>query len=108
QGLPPRHFVGAGTIRTGFQRIFPSGILQLQLRLAVEHWSDGVIGLDGFGSPLALPRATYLRSLVQIGFGGLQIYWDRSNLTLEETPYVPGLPIVGRPSEIGIRWEFAN
>lgn len=107
-GLPPRHMLGAGTIQTRFQRLFPSGILNVKLRLAVEHWDNGIIGLDANGAPIALASATYLRSLVQIAFGSLQLYWDRANLQLESNPYVPGLPIVGRPSEFGLRWQFSN
>lgn len=108
QGIPPRHMLGSGTIRTKFLRLFPSGMLDLELRLAVEHWSDGVSGLDAFGNPVALPAATYLRSLVQVGLGSFQFYWDRANLTETENAYVPGLPIAGRPSEFGVRWTFAN
>lgn len=107
-GLPPRHLLGAGTFHTRFQRVFPSGILDVKMRLAVEHWENGIIGRDASGAPVPLAKATYLRSLVQIGFGALQIYWDRANLRLQSNPYVPGLPIVGRPSEVGIRWQFSN
>ncbi len=57
---------------------------------------------------MTLPRATYFRSLVQIRLGSFKFFWDRSNLTLVETGYVPGLPIAGRPSEFGARWEFSN
>jgi hypothetical protein len=108
EGLPPKHIVGSGTFRTKFQRVFPSGVLDLKLQLAVEHWDAGVIGRDAAGTPITLDRATYLRSLVQLGFGALQIYWDRANIRLEQNPYVPGLPIVGRPGEVGVRWEFSN
>jgi hypothetical protein len=108
EGLPPRHFLGSGTIRTKFLRLFPSGTLDVELRLAVEHWSDGVSGLDAFGNPVPLPAATYLRSLVQVALGSFQFFWDRSNLTTTENAYVPGLPIAGRPSEFGVRWTFAN
>ncbi len=107
-GIPPRHMLGTGTIRTDFPRIFPSGVLELELRLGVEHWEAGVLGRDAFGSPVTLPRATYFRSLVQIRLGSFKFFWDRSNLTLVETGYVPGLPIAGRPSEFGARWEFSN
>jgi len=108
EGLPPRHFLGSGTIRTKFLRVFPSGTLDVELRLAVEHWETGVIGQDPFGDPVTLPSATYFRSLVQIALGSFQFFWDRTNLTAKENPYVPGLPIVGRPSEFGVRWTFAN
>ncbi|HEU5169717.1 MAG TPA: Plug domain-containing protein [Gemmatimonadales bacterium] len=108
EGLPPRHALAAGTIRTRFQRIFPSGVLDVQLRLAVEHWSDGVLGRDAFGDPVRVEQATFLRSLVQVALGSFQFYWDRVNLTLTDAAYVPGLPIVGRPSEFGVRWSFSN
>jgi hypothetical protein len=108
EGLPPRHFLGSGTIRTKFLRVFPSGTLDLELRLTVEHWSNGVLGRDPFGAPVAVSSATYLRSLVQVALGSFQFFWDRANLTAKENPYVPGLPITGRPSEFGVRWTFAN
>jgi hypothetical protein len=108
EGIPPRHVLGSGEIDTRFLRLFPSGILRLKLRLSVEHWNDGVIGRDAFGDPVVLGQATYWRSLVQLAFGSLQLYWDRSNLRLTGAPYVPGLPIAGRPSEFGVRWEFSD
>ena len=108
EGLPPRHSCVAGTIRTRLQRIFPSGVLDVKLRLAVEHWYPGVIGRDAAGTPVRLAGATFFRSLVQVAMGSLQFYWDRSNLDLTSQAYVPGLPIVGRPSEFGVRWTFMN
>ncbi len=108
EGLPPRHSLAAGTIRTRFQRIFPSGVLEVKLRLAVEHWSAGVLGRDASGAPVVLPGATFYRSLVQVALGSLQFYWDRANLATTSRAYVPGLPIVGRPSEFGVRWTFLN
>ncbi|MGH7516590.1 MAG: TonB-dependent receptor plug domain-containing protein [Gemmatimonadales bacterium] len=108
EGLPPRHALAAGTIRTRLQRIFPSGVLDVKLRLAVEHWSPGVLGRDGSGTPVVVPGATFVRSLVQVALGSLQFYWDRANLTTTEAAYVPGFPIVGRPSEFGVRWTFMN
>jgi hypothetical protein len=74
----------------------------------VAHLRSGVSGLDAFGSPVTLPAATYLRSLVQVALGSFQFFWDRSNLTQTQNAYVPGLPIAGRPSEFGVRWTFAN
>lgn len=107
-GIPPRHFLASGTIRTKFLRVFPSGTLDVELRMALEHWSTGVSGRDAFGDPVVLPAATYFRSLVQVALGSFQLFWDRSNLTETKNPYVPGLPIAGRPSEFGVRWTFAN
>ncbi|MGH7631429.1 MAG: TonB-dependent receptor plug domain-containing protein, partial [Gemmatimonadales bacterium] len=107
-GLPPRHALAAGTIRTRLQRIFPSGVLEVKLRLAVEHWSSGVLGRDASSAPVPIQGATFFRSLVQVALGSLQFYWDRANLTTTERTYVPGLPIVGRPSEFGVRWTFMN
>jgi hypothetical protein len=108
EGLPPRHSYVAGTIRTRLQRIFPSGILDIKLRLALEHWYPGVLGRDGAGAPVTLAGATFFRSFVQVAMGSLQFYWDRSNLEGSSREYVPGLPIVGRPSEFGVRWTFTN
>jgi hypothetical protein len=108
EGLPPRHSYVAGTIRTRLQRIFPSGVLDVKLRLAVEHWYPGVLGRDANGAPVTLAGATFFRSLVQVAMGSLQFYWDRSNLEGSSREYVPGLPIVGRPSEFGVRWTFMN
>ncbi len=107
-GLPPRHMLGAGTIRTRLQRVFPSGVLNVKLRLAVEHWSDGVIGRDATDSPIILTHATYFRSLVEVALGSLQVYWDRGNLTRETSGYVPGIVIPARQDEVGIRWAFTN
>ena len=108
EGMPPNHSFGAGTIRTRLQRIFPSGVLDVKLRLSVEHWYPGVLGRDAAGAPVTIGGATFFRSLVQVALGSLQFYWDRSNLTATERVYVPGLPISGRPSEFGVRWTFLN
>jgi len=108
EGLPPRHMLGSGTIRSKLLRVFPSGTLDVELRLAVEHWDNGVLGRDPFGNPVNLASATYFRSLIQVALGSFQFFWDRANLTAKENPYVPGLPIAGRPSEFGVRWTFAN
>ncbi|HET8624155.1 MAG TPA: TonB-dependent receptor plug domain-containing protein [Gemmatimonadales bacterium] len=108
EGLPPRHSLAAGTIRTRLQRIFPSGVLDLKLRLAVEHWSNGVLGRNAAGDPVPVAGATFFRSLVQVALGSLQFYWDRANLATTERAYVPGLSISGRPSEFGVRWTFMN
>jgi hypothetical protein len=83
-------------------------VLDVKLRIAVEHWSAGVLGRDASGNPAPIAEATFFRSLVQVALGSLQFYWDRANLNTTDRVYVPGLPIVGRPSEFGIRWTFMN
>ena len=107
-GVPPRHSMGAATIRSKFLRQFPSGIFDLKLRLSIESWSAGILGLDGVGNSLPLPAATFFRSLVQIQLDRFQLYWDRSNLTNQKHAYVTGFGIPAYGSNFGVRWEFFN
>jgi hypothetical protein len=107
-GVPPTHSVTAATIRSKFLRQFPSGIFDLKLRLSVESWGRGTIGLDSLGTPLVLRGATFFRSLIQIQLDRFTIYWDRGNLTATNRTYVPGFEIPGYGSNFGVRWEFLN
>jgi hypothetical protein len=107
-GVPPTHSVTAGTIRSKFLRKFPSGIFDLKLRLAMETWGTGVIGRDGFGAPITLKGATFMRSLIQIQLDRFTIYWDRGNLTATPLTYVPGFEIPAYGSSFGVTWEFFN
>ena len=108
QGVPPTHSITAATIRSKFLRQFPSGIFDLKLRLAMEAWGRGTVGLDNFGAPLVLRGATFIRSLIQIQLDRFTIYWDRGNLTSTNRTYVPGFEIPGYGSNFGVRWEFLN
>jgi hypothetical protein len=108
QGVPPTQSITAATIRSKFLRQFPSGIFDLKLRLAMETWGRGTIGLDGLGAPIVLRGATFLRSLIQIQLDRFTIYWDRGNLTATNRTYVPGFEIPGYGSNFGVRWEFLN
>jgi hypothetical protein len=107
-GVPPKHSMVAGTIRSKFLRQFPSGIFDLKLRLSMETWSDGVQGRDALGNPIPLAAATFFRTLLQIQLDRFTIYWDRSNLTTQKHTYVPGFRIPGLGSNFGVRWEFFN
>ena len=107
-GVPPKHSMVAGTIRSKFLRQFPSGIFDLKLRLSMETWSNGIQGRDALGNPVPLAAATYFRSLLQIQLDRFQIYWDRGNLTNQKHTYVPGFVIPGLGSDFGVRWEFFN
>jgi hypothetical protein len=108
QGIPPTLSVTSATIRSKFLRQFPSGIFDLKLRVAMETWGRGTIGLDGGGNPLVLRGATFIRSLIQIQLDRFTIYWDRGNLTATNRTYVPGFEIPGLGSNFGVRWEFLN
>jgi TonB-dependent receptor-like protein len=107
-GIPPKHNMVAGTIRSKFLRQFPSGIFDLKLRLSMETWSDGIQGRDAVGNPVPIAAATFFRSLLQIQLDRFTIYWDRSNLTSQKHTYVPGFGIPGLGSNFGVRWEFFN
>lgn len=106
-GLPPTHALVSGTIRSQFRRTFPSGTLELLLKLSMESWGSGVQGFDG-GQPIPLPGATFFRSLVQMRLGSFVVYWDRVNLTATSATYVPGFQIPPYGSTFGVRWEFLN
>lgn len=108
EGLPPKHSVSTATIRSKFLRTFPSGIFDLKLQLALENWGAGIIGRDASGAPQLLPSATFFRSSVQVAFGSLQFYWDRTNLAAARRVYVPGFPIPAYAQTIGLRWDFLN
>ena len=108
EGVPPTHSVTAATIRSKFLRQFPSGIFDLKLRLSLETWGTGTIGLDSLGAPVELRGATFVRSLIQIQLDRFTIYWDRGNLTSTKLTYVPGFRIPGYGSDFGVRWEFLN
>ena len=108
QGMPPQHFIGTGAIHSRFLRTFPSGIFELKLQGSVEHWSNGVIGLDAVGAPVGLPSATFFRSLIELRLGGLVFYVNQVNLSRSQRAYVPGFPIPGLGNEIGFHWDFLN
>lgn len=107
-GIPPTHSAITGTIRSKFLRTFPSGIFDLKLQLAMEAWSDGVIGLDATGAPIKVGGATFFRSLVQIQLGSLLLFWDRVNLSANKRSYVPEYLLPRFGSTFGARWEFRN
>lgn len=107
-GLPPTHSLAAITLRSKFLRQFPSGIFDLELRLAMETWGSGTIGRDAGGTPIPLKGATFFRSLLQIQLQDFRIFWDRTNLGGSDLTYVPGFPLLSYGSTFGVRWEFLN
>ncbi len=108
EGIPPKHSLVSGTIRSKFLRTFPSGAFDLKLQLSMESWSTGVIGRDAIGAPIKLRGATFFRNLFELRLQRFIIYWDRVNLTNSKQAYVPGFPIPGAGSTFGVRWEFLN
>ncbi|MES1259821.1 MAG: hypothetical protein ABUL71_04435, partial [Gemmatimonadota bacterium] len=105
---PPKHFLSTGTIRSRFLRNFPSGIFDLKLQAVLENWGDGIGGRDPVGNPIALPAATFFRSIIQFQIGPFIAYYDRVNLQATRTGYVPGYRIQPIGTTFGIRWEFSN
>lgn len=105
---PPKHFLTTGTIRSRFLRNFPSGIFDLKLQAVLENWGAGVGGRGVDGAPIALPAATFFRSIIQFQIGPFIAYYDRINLQATRTGYVPGYPIQVAGTTFGIRWEFSN
>ena len=108
QGQPPRHYAANGTIRSKFLRQFPSGYFELKLQLGIEGWAAGTLGTDLSGTPVALPDAHFVRSLVQMEIGSLTFFWDARNILGSARTYVPGFAIPSYNSAFGIRWEFLN
>jgi hypothetical protein len=107
-GLPPKHLLATAAIRSRFLRTFPSGTLELKLQGTLENWSDGIIGTDGTGAPIALPAATFFRTLIQLRLGNLVFYADQINLSRSVKGYVPGTAIPSLGNSIGFRWDFLN
>jgi hypothetical protein len=107
-GIPPTHSLSAVSLRSKFLRKFPSGAFDLKLRLSMESWGRGTLGLDTTGAPIVLKGATFFRSLLEIQLQSFTIYWDRGNLSATRLPYVSGFRIPAYGSNYGIRWEFSN
>ncbi len=107
-GLPPRHYMANGTIRSKFLRQFPSGYFELKLQLGVEGWTAGTLGTDAMGAPVVLPAARFLRSLVQMEIGHLTVFWDARNIGGSNAVFVPGFRMPQYANAFGIRWEFLN
>lgn len=107
-GMPPTHSYSTATIRSRFLHDFPSGIFDLKLQLAMDAWSDGVVGFDAGGNPIKLGGATFFRSLIEIRLAGLVLFWDRLNLSAARRSYIPEYPLPRAGSTYGVRWEFMN
>ena len=107
-GTPPTHFLSTGTIRSHFLHNFPSGIFDLKLQAVVENWGAGIGGRDAQGAAIALPAATFFRSIIQFQIGPFIAYYDRINLGANRTGYVPKYQIPVAGTTFGIRWEFYN
>ncbi len=107
-GMPPTHSYTTATIRSRFLHDFPSGIFDLKLQVAMDAWSDGVVGFDAGGNPIKLGGATFFRSLIEIRLAGLVLFWDRLNLSAARRSYIPEYPMPRAGSVYGVRWEFLN
>jgi hypothetical protein len=107
-GAPPHHAWTTATVRSKFLRNFPSGIFDLKVQGVVESWSPGIIGRDTEGEAIALPGATFIRSIIQLQIGPFIAWYDRVNWQGTRGGHVPGYPIQTLGTTYGVRWEFAN
>jgi hypothetical protein len=107
-GAPPHHAWTTATVRSKFLRNFPSGIFDLKVQGVVESWSPGIIGRDAEGEAIALPGATFIRSIIQLQIGPFIAWYDRVNWQASRQGHVPGYPIQTLGTTYGVRWEFAN
>ncbi|HEX9754074.1 MAG TPA: hypothetical protein VGA42_00115, partial [Gemmatimonadales bacterium] len=106
--MPPHHSMVTSAIQSKFLRTFPSGIFDLKLEVSIESWGTGVLGRDTADVAVTLPGATMLRALIQMQFGGFIIYYDRYNLTDNQSAWVPPFRIPTQASTFGVRWVFHN
>lgn len=107
-GLPARHWAVMGTIRSQLLHTFRSGAFDLKLELGYEGWRAGVLGENGSASPVGLPEAHYVRSLVQVGIKSWSVFWESRNLSGEAVGYVPGYSVPKFSGMFGVRWGFLN
>ncbi len=107
-GLPATHSLTTATIRSKFWRTFPSGIFDLKAQVSYESFGDGVIGRDSAGAAIALPGASFWRTMIEIRLDKFILYWDRYNLQASRKTYVPRFGILNFGSTFGVRWEFTN
>jgi hypothetical protein len=107
-GLPPTHSLTFATIRSKFWRTFRSGIFDFKAQLGFESWSNGIIGRDAIGQPIALDGASFWRTEIEIRLDRFLLYWDRYNLQASRKSYVPGFKLLNFGSTFGVKWEFSN
>ena len=74
----------------------------------VESWSDGVVGRDLEGAPIAMPGRTFVRGNLQLKIGSFIAYYDRVNFRAVRAGSIPGYPIPSLASSFGVRWEFVD
>lgn len=106
-GVPATHSLTTGTIRSKFWRTFPSGIFDFRATIGYETWGDGIIGRLG-GQPVALPGASFWRTMIEIRLDQFMLYWDRYNLQGSRKTYVPGFNLPTLGATFGVRWQFTN
>jgi hypothetical protein len=105
---PPQHIRAAVTFRSKYWRTFRSGAFDLLLEIALESWSNGVAGLDEFGSALLLPAATFSELLIQFRLGGFTGFWNMRNSGNQMSQYLPGMPYPPSGQTFGVKWIFAD
>jgi hypothetical protein len=105
---PPEHGRVDLTFRSKFWRTFRSGAFEFLLRYGVEYWSTGTAGLDGAGSPVVLPGATFHEWFVELELVGFKAFWNLRNARNSRGQFVPSLSYPRNAQTFGVRWEFFN
>ena len=105
---PPHHARAAATFRSRFLPRFRRGALDILVQAGVEAWSDGVMGRDAAGAPIALDGHGTLDWLVELRLLSAVIFWNLRNSQVERYEVVPGAPMARANQRYGVRWEFTN
>lgn len=105
---PRRLLRGAVTFRTKFWPTFRSGAFDLEARLSLESWGNGVAGVDSSGAPVALPAARIAEFFLQFEIVRFRAFYDLRNAFNTQRAYVPGYDYPRVMQTFGVRWTFFN
>ncbi|MCU0621459.1 MAG: TonB-dependent receptor [Gemmatimonadales bacterium] len=97
-GQPTEHFVGMASVRSKFQRAFPSGVFDFKLSAGFERWGPSTIGFAADGAPVIQTSQNYLRLRAQVAIQSFTIYFEQANTLGMSTGYVPGFGFQAHPS----------
>jgi hypothetical protein len=105
---PPHHTRAAATFRSRFLPRFRRGALDVLVQVSAEAWSDGVMGRDSAGAPIALDGHGTVDWLVELRLLSAVLFWSMRNSQVEVYELVPGALMARANQRYGVRWEFTN